>query len=58
MGWFGLLGDTVCLNLLRSHDYQTVKNIIVYGACVSMLSTVNYVLESVCTVEGSYAAEW
>lgn len=30
----------------------------VYGACVSMLSTVNYVLESVCTVEGSYAEEW
>jgi len=30
----------------------------VYGACVSVLSTVHYVSESVCTVEGFYAEEW
>lgn len=43
----------VCL-----HHYQTVKNIIVYGASVNMLpGTVHCVLESVSTVEGSYAKE-
>ena len=55
------MGDAVCLNLYIIKSVFIiikVKNIIVYGASVNMLQgTVHYVLESVYTVEGSYAKD-